>query len=578
MTFRLLFFFPLILFFSLSCTSSRWVVVDDSAVNEEVEAETISERNIVSIEKEPTVEDPVIRFSVNQVVQKEFEQRVMVERSIQRYSPKWGIWALGLSAATFAGVAANTDMIHSSTSKSEAIALNLTAAVLAGITVTQMKPVGESIYTGETRMLRRSGFQTVVDTLNVADIDEEVEINMTVSYRNEVIFEELGLPTTDGSLSLNIASVISDSSLEVEETGTILVDVEFDGTMQSYAYPVADVFMPYVEVKEPVTVLRNAPGISELNIVTEVGQGSAFRLLEAIDENWYRVRFGGSDVFIQQDVTNITWISEASTSSIDVYEFVDIPFGEIDVESSVPILRQNNPDDKAIIISNSHPYGDEPVQYLERDFQLFEFYMSSALQMREYQISRVHIDSTEIWTDEFFDISSSDSTGLLYLYLDGEAVMVNGELHLKTSQQQFANTVSLETIFDTLADLNPEKMIVLADLDISTSSPFSNDRATSPEVVLQRFVSNIQRRIPNSAIVFSHKPDQQSGLYTGGGVENKRHRIFTYYWADAIKKRNVVLSDIIRHLENNVDYTSRRLHDRPQEIQAFGNLTISVRE
>lgn len=555
-------------------------MVDQSAVNEEVEAEIISERNIVTLEKEPTVEDPVIRFSVNKVVQREFEQRVLVERSIQRYKPKWGVWALGLSAATFAGIAANTDVIYSSASNSEVIALNLTAALLAGITVTQMKPVGEPIYTGETRMLRQSGFQIATDTLSVADIDEEVVINMTVSYRGEVVFEELGLPTTDGSLSLNIASAISDSGLEVEETGTILVDVEFDGTLESYGYPVPDVFMPYVEVRELVTVLRNAPSISEMNIVTEVGEGSAFRLLETVDENWYRVRFGGSDVFIQQSVAEISWISEASTASIDVYEFVDIPFGEIDVESSVPILRQNNPGDKAIIISNNFPVGDEPAQYLERDFQLFEFYMSSALQMREDQVFRMNIDSTNIWMDELSGISPEDSTGLLYLYIHGEAAIVNGELHLVTPQQESGSTVSLDEIFGTLADLNPEKMIVLADLDITTGS-LNNEGTMAPpppEVALQRFVSNIQRRIPNSAIVFSHKPGQQSGLYTGGGLENKRHRIFTYYWADAIKKRNVVLSDIIRYLENNVDYTSRRLHDRPQEIQAFGNLTISVRD
>jgi len=36
------------------------------------------------------------------------------------------------------------------------------------------------------------------------------------------------------------------------------------------------------------------------------------------------------------------------------------------------------------------------------------------------------------------------------------------------------------------------------------------------------------------------------------------------------------MSDLIRHLENNIDYTSRRLQDRPQEVRAFGNFTLNI--
>lgn len=128
--------------------------------------------------------------------------------------------------------------------------------------------------------------------------------------------------------------------------------------------------------------------------------------------------------------------------------------------------------------------------------------------------------------------------------------------------------------------MNPEKLILLADLDyaeIETSSPGSSG-ARNGVAVQQQTAAALLREVPNAVIIFSSRPDQVSSLYAGRGSENKHHRIFMYYWADAIKKRNRTMHSVIRHLENNVDYTSRRLHDRPQEIQVFGNTTLNPAE
>jgi hypothetical protein len=36
------------------------------------------------------------------------------------------------------------------------------------------------------------------------------------------------------------------------------------------------------------------------------------------------------------------------------------------------------------------------------------------------------------------------------------------------------------------------------------------------------------------------------------------------------------MSELVRHLENNVDYTSRRLHDEPQEVRGYGNFMLDI--
>lgn len=552
------------------------MVVDRAAVIDSEEFTILSEKNILILEQEPTVDNPVINFSIGNVLEKELEQRIQVERSIQKYRPKWGIWVIGVTGAAFAGIAANSSLLQTSATKSEKIALNITSGLVTALTVLQMKPAEDPVFTGETRLMRRSGFETVTDTVNVARLDTENFVNISVIFKDTTLLEEQNVPLTNGNLSLNIASIVSDSDVEVTEDSQITVQVDYLEEIYQYQISLSNILMKYVEVTEPITVLRNAPALSELNIVTEVGEGSAFQLLESVDENWYRVRFGGSDVFVQKSVTEITWISEASSDAVDVFEFTEAPFGEIDVENSVPILRNNNPEDRAVIITNGQLGYNESSQYIERDFKLFEFYMKSALQMQESQIFRIEVDSTGLWENEFRNIAESDSSGLLYVYISGTSRVENGELHFENSLNQSDSHIEMASFFDWFEQINPGKIVLMADLDFNVNSQ-ENGNSTS-EAVLQNVANELLRKVPNSALIFSHRPGQDSSLYAGASTENKRHHIFLYYWADAIKNRSDTVSEMIRHLENNVDYTSRRLHDKPQEIQAFGNFTISVRE
>lgn len=574
-------FFILLFAVMVSCTTSRWIVVDEQAA-QSTETETIlSEKTIINPVRTPTPGNPVLTFEVVDVIEKEIAQQVVLERGIQQYRPKWSYWAAGLSASVFAGLAANTTLFHSGISDPAVVAFNLSALVLAGFTVAQMEPVGEPILTGEQRMSRSSGFQQLTDSLSRNDELLELPAYVEVQYSGSVIHRIEQMRFINGENSINLGALLIDSGMPVQEEERMDIVVLHKDQSFDFQYRVENLFSPYIEITEPVAVLRNAPLNSELNIVAEVGEGSVFELIENNPElDWYRVRFGGSELFVSRSVAEITWMTDGTVDDTDVFEFAEVRFGAVDVESAVPILKGNNPADRAITFTNTFLEQPEIQRYAERDRRLFQFYMSAAYQMNGSQIANIQIDSTDVWRDQLEDFSATDSTHVLYAYLSGKAHIADDTIYMRTSASDEQPLVSVSHLLEELAEMSPEKFIVLVDLDFSSGSSVNqnNNGTRVNSQVQQQTAARLLRSAPNSVMIFSSRPDQTSSLYAGRGSENKQHRIFIYYWADAIKKRSRTVSDVIRHLENNVDYTSRRLHDRPQEVQAFGNMTINPTE
>lgn len=574
------FLFLVCLFFLSACSSSRWVVTDENSINADLDPEILSEQHILLLETEPSVESPVMSFGTYVVQEKEYEERVLVERTVQKYRPKWQFLVLGMTGAAFALTAGNTDLILPSVSLGQQIAFNVAAAVLGGLSFTNMEPVGEPIYTGETRLRRRSGTEIINDTTRTDSFNQDLNISLDVSYDNEIVFSESDIILEDGSFDINLASFLEYIEGDTSAESSLGVELAYNGFTSSHKIPVSDFLAPFVVITEPVAVIRNAPTVNDLNVVTEVGNGSSLELIGEYSEQWYRVRFGGSEVFVSQSAGEIQWMSEAQSGSPDIFEFAEVPFGDIDVENSVPVLKQNNPNDRAIILTNGFSEGIEPRQYLGRDHDLFRFYMRYALQIEEDQIFEIQIDSTRNWQEDLSSISEIDSTGTLFIYLSGAAFIDDSSnLYMDQEQLELGNSEFEELIYSNIERIDPSSMVLFADLEFASNNT-SNGMNGSRNVpsVLQDFSNDLLRRIPNSAIIFSHRPGQESSLFIGDGTENKRHHIFNYYLAEALKQRNTEVSEIVRHLENNVDYTSRRLHDRPQEIQVFGNLTIDITE
>ncbi len=567
----------LCLFLMSACSSSRWVITDQNTINAEREPTLLNEEHILLLENDPSVENPVMSFGTYVVQEKEYEKRVLVERTVQKYRPKWQFLLLGITGAAFAATAGNTNLILPSVSVGQQVAFNVAAAVLGGLAFTNMEPVGEPIYTGETRMRRRSGTEILTDTTRTDSFNENLNIALDILYNDEVVFSEPDIVLEDGSFDVNLVSFLEYIEEDISAESSLGVNLAYNGFQTSYDIPVPEFLAPFVTVTEPVAVIRNAPSVSDLNVVTEVANGSSLELIGEYSDQWYRVRFGGSEVFMSRNAGEVQWMSESHSGSPDVFEFADVSFGEIDVENSVPVLKQNNPNDRAIILTNGFSDEVEPRQYLGRDHELFRFYMRYALQMDQDQIFNIRIDSTENWQQNLSNIAAMDSTGTLFVYLSGSSFIDDSSnLYLDRKQLETGNSQLESIVFDSFERINPSSLVLLADMEFITESTSNGLGARNYQRALQQFSNDLLRRIPNSAIIFSHRPGQQSSLYIGSDTENKRHHIFNYYLAEALKRRNTEISDIVRHLENNVDYTSRRLHDRPQEIQAFGNLTIDI--
>lgn len=572
----------ILIFLSLilaSCTTTRWVVTDQNAVDTSATPQTITEETVFVLEEEPTVEAPVAGFTLYRIKDLEYPERVQVERSVQKYKPKWGFMILGLAGAGIAATAANTDLVFNSASTAQKLGLNLAAGLISILSVANMEASGPPIFTGETKLMRRSGSEVTRDSLRVQLEGDSHIADVSVAYEGEPLFSQTDVVLERGGLDLNLASFADTLSGIVQQQSELTVELMYDGAVSRFDFPISQFLTPHLNVTSIVANLKTTPERSEFNTLSEVGRGSFLEILDEEDENWYRVLFEGDEVFIEKEAGIVEWISTVESGPALVFEFADLPFGEIDVEHSLPILRQNKEEDRSLIISNGLNNEIGQRQYLGRDHQLFEAYMSTSLQLDDNQMQNItepdllrRLQNTQVM----------DQNGSLYVYLSGFADITesdgNPSVALVTERDGETSSILLNEIFSELIRINPERLYLFADLEyIRQTDRLTNGfnrNGTAP--LLQQSANMLLRELPNSAIVFSNKPGQHSAIYSGLMEGNKRHSVFNYYWAEAIQQRKTRISTLVNHLERNIDYTSRKLHDQPQEIQAFGNLTLNL--
>lgn len=577
----------LLLFFCLlasSCTTSRWTVVEESALDEAEEAEILSQKTELLLTRRATVENPYLTFSLHEITEREFVQRVQVERSVQKYRPQWGFFTLGLTGTLFALLAANTDMVFPSSSVSRQVALNLAGGFVGAFSLMNLEPDGAPIYTGETKMMRRSGIEVVSDTTRQTEADAGFTADLAVRYRGEEIYRQEDLELAGGELEVNLASFSEEIDLNTpfDEGTEVFVQLEYNGTTLEVPLSVSDFLSPFLNITEPVAILRSSPDLNPENIINEVGEGSFFEITGESSGNWYEVRYGGSELYVNKTAGEVSWISPESSESNQVVEFQEMDFGEIDVENAIPIIRQRNQYDRALVLTNGIENHIGTRQYLPRDHRLFEFYMRSALQMNAGQIHSLEGTTSDSWLGDLNSILSMEGRGALVVYLSGYAAINDaGEMELVYENEDGAVFVTgFNEIMNQLKRIRPDELYVFADLEFYQESDGQNGEIPvfANQLVLQESVNDLFRDLPDAVVIFSNRPGQQSSVYTGDEGENQRHHIFNYYWAEALKQRKTRMAELIRYLENNVDYTSRRLHDLPQEIQAYGNFSLNLAE
>ncbi|MEX0994972.1 MAG: hypothetical protein WD599_05545 [Balneolaceae bacterium] len=566
-----------------NCTSSKWTVIDLHAIDERDPPVKTDSTFTVVIGHKPTHDNPIFNLQVREIEELEYTQRVWVERTVQQYRPKWGFTLLSLAGAGLSIYAGNTDTFINTRSNTQSMALNVTGAILTTLAFTNLKPVGEPIRTGETKFLRKNGTVIKTDTVAVKN-ESEFTIDLSVTYGDQEILSGESYFTQSKEININIANLLQDETLSSESPGSLIVEFSFQEVHHNYEIPVASFLEPFLHITVPIAELRSQPTTDSRSLLTEIGQGSELTFLRNYDEHWYEVQVGGTNSFVARENGEIRWQAVDNGDGPSVITVEDVPFGEISIENSVPVLRRSESSDRAFILSNhqSNNIGSRP--YLERDYQLIDLYFRNAFDLNRDQIVEINITGEEsIWEDPI-DSPGLDSLATVFVYIGGFAVVDNSNGRevvkmIKINEEGKIRTVLLEDVLLKIAEKSRQKLIIFVDLEFQ---PTMNENRSSRsvnrggDIVWLQLANRITRVQPNSALIFSSGTHQLSGLYSSDQSENMYHHIFPYYLAQGIQHRRTKIIELVQYLENQVDYTSRRLFDRPQEIHAFGNLTINL--
>mgnify|MGYP003626161300 FL=1 len=556
----------------LGCSTTTWIVESEQEVDRG-DYKLLDSKLFLEKVGEITPELPVVQFKLKAANTFEYPQRIKTNRYIQKYRPRWGYVALGVAASGLAGYSALE--FTDPDKKGQQIALLGASTALIGISFLNMKPVGEPQPTGETRLLRRTGNFVDVDTLD-ATINESQNVFYTIRYKNQALIDNFEVQIADNNFTINFLEELNPDIFEGNEDVSIGLDIVYKDSLYNYDIPIRSIFDPFVVVTSPVTALRNEAKINSNNILTDLAQGSQLKLVERVGE-WVKVLYGISENWVSESDVDVIWRPSQFSRQLSIIAIPNVPFGSVDVERDIPRLNEEDKRKWGFIISNQGYSGGLPEKaYAHRDGQLIEKYMNTALGIAPTQTIRFQDVSSYQAARNGFNrlVSRINSRQIeLVVYLNGYAEIdpkTDKVNFLATGSDSAASRIDLNSLFDGFANLPVQKLSIIADIDFINSS----NNVTALEVL----AATVTTQVPNSMVVFASNTNQRSYLYAEPNGRQKRHSIFTYFLADAIKKRNTNWLDIKNYLDRNVSFTSRSIFNATQDIRFFGSDSLSLIE
>ncbi|SMO36378.1 hypothetical protein [Gracilimonas mengyeensis] len=553
------------------CSVTSWTVVDEGARDTE-DFEIIDTRYLLQSTNGINPEQPLAYFDLYRINTYEYTQRVQTERYVQQYRPRLGYVLLGAAGAGLSYYAAFSDQLLSRPTDTQRYALMGAGTLLTGVSFLNMKPVGEPKKTGESRLLRQTGTETEVDTL-ASDPYQEETARLRVRYNGDMLIQSDNWPFDGNRLSINLADNIDASIFEEEPAENLVVEATYDTLQKIIEVPVASVFERFVVVDKPLTALRNEPEVNPDNVLNDLAEGSQLKLVSR-QGDWFKVLYGISETWIAANDVRTIWRPSDFASDLSVIAIPNVPFGSVDVEQDIPVLAEDNSSSSALILSNFRYDGAfSEKNYGQRDVQLMEAYFQNAFRVRDNFLATITNTSSQGMVARSIrrlQSAASDSSHTLYVYLGGFTVLKDDQLHLAGPEytDDTPKSINLHWLFEQLGAIENGRIIVFADFDFFN---FAQD-----DEILQETVEPLISQNPSSAVIFSSILNQQSGIYSSPGGDQKRHSIFTYFLADAFKNGNTYISDIMSYLDRNVTFISRSLYERPQTPILFGNNQLEI--
>lgn len=567
---------------TIQCTTTRWNVKDSGAIEPSGEAERLSSRFEVMADTNITPESPFLYTTLYRIDEMEYSRRVEIERTLQHYRPKWGFLFLSFLAAGLAFYAASSDRFSGSPGSRQSLALNGVGGLMTLLALTNMRPAGTPVSTGETRLLGESGQEILSDTVQVESGEGEgYNFQLEYLYGDEVIAnnEFVSNGEVEVEWAVRLPDLFRDRSVTGSDSGELTVNLYQSGLVSQFSLPIKSFLKPMVVVTSPVAELRRSPEIDGRPPLTVVGNNSELELIGQFSDQWYEVRFGGSRLYLSADSGNIQWMGAETVANPAVNPVGDVPFGEVSVEFSVPVLKKDGQRDVALLISNHRGNRIGLRRYLERDLQLMELYFRDAFRVPESSIYfRYMGGGSDRFNPEQIQVGEE---GTLYLYLTGfaslESLEGSNRIHLLHRNETGEETrTDLDQLLLEMIEFVQGRVVVFADLEVlEIDSQAVSNSGTSAYRQLAEELLSVHAE---SALIFGSRPDQRPGLYESLRFEMNYHHIIPFYLAQGWQQRRTLLSDLVRYVDTQVDYTSRRLHDRPQTIQAYGNLSFDLKD
>ncbi len=565
-----------------SCTNARWIVKDRNAIDQS-EYEVLNERHFLELSGEVTPENPILNLELLSRNEYRFTQRVLAQRNIQDYRLRPGFLALGLSGGALAFYAANSTALNNNRSSTQTWTLNAVGAALIASGFLNMKPVGEPRPTGEERYLRSSGEDIRIDTTKVSE-EISAGVSLTIQYGDITIYEENDRPVTNGQVEIPLAEKLNELQLRGPSPGNVNIEVNFEDSSYIYEYSVSDILQPYARISSQFASLRNSPEENSDNVVADLVQGSQVKIENYTDEEWYRVLYGISEHFILKEYAEIVWQPSDFAQEANVVTVPHVPFGEIDIENNIPILRGTKENAQALVVTNEDYSGLlEQRRYAHRDGRLIQTYLRDAL---GYQKENIHelrdVESRAAFDSTFAKLRSlsNDSTEItIFLSGYGEIIDEGGTTRLAllgSNGDTLKQVIRLDELFKQLSSVTSAQTLVLSDIDFSQSSTSGNYTTNEAQNTIESQADRLTMNNENAAVLLGTQLNQPTSLYYSSEGEDKKHHIFPYFFAKALQQRMTSISAIYQYLERNVSYTARKLQDRPQDPLLLGNSQLDL--
>jgi hypothetical protein len=553
-------------------------VVKDREAVDSSEYEVLSEETFLHLSDSLSPESPVLKLEVLSNTTFEYTEKILVERTIQRYRLRPGFVILGLAGGAAAFYVGNSDQFGSN--KMQSITLNSIGALLSISGFFNLKPSGEPRPVGEERYLNDTGTFIETDTVRINE-DISSPANISVTYNGRTIFEEEIMQINKGQINIPLANRFEDLRLTDPEPGQFEVKVDFQDSTYRYINPVSSILEPYARVNTEYTELRREPAINSENVLAQLAEGSQVYVEGVHNNDWLKVRYGIFESYIRRDDADIQWRTANFSEDTEIVTIPTVPFGNIDVESNIPQLRDEVQNAQALIITNESYVESLPQRrYTHRDGRLIEAYLKDGLGYRD---EHIHFLRDLNNPQQVFDIigkinSSADQDTELFVYIAGygaiKADQEGSELFLKNIEQesQAAVDLPLNSLLNRLGNIPARQKWVLADIDFSLNMADSLSYSQVEEFMASHASDFTEG--PNTALLLGSEVGRPSRLYRSSS-ENKNHHIFPYLFARALQQHRTDIIQIYSLLNQNISYTSRRLHDRSQSPMFYGDRTLS---